>query len=398
MSIINWLNQVRSVTWFGLATLHQRKGASAATIVGIAGVVAVLVGALATAQGFVKSMSSSASPEGVIVMRAGADSEMVSGLGGDDAKLIMDAPGVARDSQGAVASAELFVVINLPLKSTGTDANVPLRGVGAAAAQVRGNLKFLKGRNFSPGQNEIIVGIGAASQYAGLDLGSSLKVGPDLWSVVGIFSAEGGIAESEIWTDALVLQNAYRRGNSYQSIHLRLTSADAFTQFKDALTSDPRLNTKVVREEDYYAEQSQVLNTLIKSVGFLITALMAIGALFGALNTMYSAVSTRTREIATLRALGFRRSPVVISVLLESLFLAVIGGSIGGTAMYLLMDGYRTGTLNWQSFSQVTFSLDVSGGLLLNGILAAGLIGLLGGLFPALRAANLPISNALRES
>lgn len=396
--LLRTLRQITAVTWFGLATLPQRKGASMATIVGIAGVVAVLVGALAAAKGFVKAMSSSVTPEGVIVMRAGADSEMVSGISAENAKIILDAPGIARGSQGVIASPELFVVINLPLLDTGTDANVPLRGVSANAAEVRGEFEMVQGRMFQPGTTEIIVGVGAESRYAGLKLGSQLRVGADIWNVVGLFTAGGGLAESEIWSDAAVLQGAYRRGNSYQSIHLRLTDADQFTAFKDTLTQDPRLNLKIVRESDYYAEQSQILSTLIKSVGFLVTALMAIGALFGALNTMFSAVSTRTREIATLRALGFRRSPVVFSVLLESMVLAVVGGAIGGVVMFLLMDGYRTGTMNWQSFSQVTFALDVTPDLILFGLFTASILGFLGGLLPALRAANLPIANALRES
>ncbi len=392
------LRQISAVTWFGLATLPQRKGASLATIVGIAGVVAVLVGALATARGFVKAMSSSVTPEGVIIMRSGADSEMTSGLSAESVKLVLDAPGIASGPQGVIASPELFVVINLPLLATGTDANVPLRGVSANAGQVRGQFEIVKGRMFQPGTSEIVVGVGAESRYAGLQLGSQLRVGADTWKVVGLFSAGGGLAESEIWSDAAVLQGAYRRGNSYQSIHLRLTSPDQFTAFKDTLTKDPRLNLKIVRESEYYAEQSRLLSTLIKSIGFLITALMAVGALFGALNTMFSAVSTRTREIATLRALGFRRTPVICSVLLESMALAVMGGAIGGVFMYLLMDGYRTGTMNWQSFSQVTFALDVTPELILSGLVAASVLGLLGGLMPALRAANLPISNALREN
>jgi putative ABC transport system permease protein len=393
----NWLSQVVSVTRFGLETVPQRKGSSLAALVGIAGVVAVLVGVLSIAEGFRRTLESSAAPENAIVLRSGADTEMTSVLGGDDADVIAEAPGIARASDGALASSEVYVIINLPKISTGTDANVPLRGVVPAAFQVRDDFRITAGRLFRWGLNEVIVGSGAVREFAGLQLGAKIQVGRERWEVAGIFEAGGGIAESEIWTDAAVLQSAYQRGNSYQAVYAKLESAAAFTQFKDALTTDPRLAVKVQRESDYYAEQSAMIYGLIRGLGTAIAILMAVGALFGALNTMYTAVSARTREIATLRALGFRAGPVVLSVLLESLALALAGGLVGGGLAYLAFDGFRAATINWSSFSQVAFAFAVTPELLLQGVICAVLIGLVGGLFPAIRAARLPVATALRE-
>jgi len=274
---------------------------------------------------------------------------------------------------------------------------VPLRGVEPPAFHVREKLRISKGRAFDWGKNEVIAGSGAAQEFAGLDVGNKLKVGRNDWLVVGIFSAGGGTAESEIWTDAKVLQQAYHRGDSFQSVYATLNSPDAFGQFKDALTTDPRLNVKVLRQSDYYAEQSTVLTTLITTLGVLIASLMAVGATFGALNTMYSSVSARTREIATLRALGFGSGAVVVSVMLESLAIALIGGVVGAGVAYVACNGFHAATVNWQSFSQVTFAFAVTASLLVQGIIWATLIGLLGGLFPAIRAARLPIAAALRE-
>ena len=393
----NWLSQVGAVTKFGVMGIPQRRGSVAAAVFGVAGVVGVLVGVLSMAAGFKIAMASSGSPDSAIVLRNGADSEMVSGFGQDETRLIADAPGVARGQNGSLASAELFVIINLPMRSSGTDANVPLRGVEKAAFEVRDQVRFIKGRPFEWGRNEVVVGAGAAQEFAGLDVGSKLHVGRNDWQVVGVFAAKGGTAESEIWTDAKVLQAAYNRGNSYQSVYARLTSADAFQQFKDALTTDPRLNVKVERQTEYYAEQSSLVTTLITTLGRLIALLMAVGAVFGALNTMYNSVSTRSREIATLRALGFGSAAVVVSVMLESLIVALLGGVIGAVVAYLAFNGFHTSTVNFQSFSQVTFAFQVTQQLLIQGIIWATVIGLIGGLLPALRAARLPIASALRE-
>jgi len=394
---INWLSQVGSITKFGLMSIPQRRGAATATIIGIAGVVAVLVGVLSIVAGFKQAMTVSGSPDAAIVLRSGADSEMVSGLGREATRVIADSPGVARTAQGPLASAELFVIINLPKRSTGTDANVPLRGVEAAALQVRDNVRIIQGRLFEWGKNEVIVGSGAAREFGGLDVGSTLKVGRYEWPIVGIFSANGGVSESEIWSDARVLQDAYNRGDSFQSVYVRLNSPGAFQAFKDSLTTNPQLSVKVVRQSEYYAEQSETITRLITTLGFLIAFLMAIGAVFGALNTMYSAVAARTREIATLRALGFGGGAVVVSLMIESLLLALAGGLLGGGLAYLAFNNFHTSTMNWQSFSQVTFAFRVTPELLVRGIAWSAMIGVIGGLFPAIRAARSPIAAALRE-
>jgi putative ABC transport system permease protein len=393
----NWLSQVGAVTKFGLMGIPQRQGSVAAAVFGVAGVVGVLVGVLSMASGFRQAMDSSSSPDSAIVLRNGADNEMVSGFGQEETRLIADAPGVARSQNGPLASAELFVIIDLPKRSSRTDANVPLRGVEKAAFEVRDQLKFIQGKKFEWGKNEVVVGAGAAQEFSGLDVGSKLHVGRNDWVVVGIFSAKGGTAESEIWTDAKVLQAAYNRGNSFQSVYARLTSPDAFQQFKDALTTDPRLNVQVERQSEYYSKQSTLVTTLITTLGVLIASLMAVGAVFGALNTMYNSVSTRTREIATLRALGFGSGAVVVSVMLESLVVALLGGVVGAVVAYLAFNGFHTSTVNFQSFSQVTFAFQVTRQLLIQGIVWATVIGLIGGFLPALRAARLPIASALRE-
>lgn len=395
--MLNWFSQILAIARFGLLSIPQRRGSVAATVFGIAGVVAVLVGVLSIATGFRRAMMASGSPDAAIVLRSGADTEMVSGFGRQETRLIADAPGVARNASGPLASSELFVIINLPKRSTGTDANVPLRGVEAAAPAVRDNLRLVSGRMFEWGRNEVIVGAGAAKEFAGLEVGGSLKVGSESWPVVGVFEAGGGVAESEVWTDAKVLQQAYHRGDSFQSVYVRLASAGAFQEFKDALTANPQLSVKVLRQSDHYAEQSEAITRLITSLGYLIAFLMAVGAVFGALNTMYSAVASRTREIATLRALGFGRSAVIVALLAESLVLALVGGAIGGGAAFVAFNNLHAATMNWQSFSQVTFAFAVTPALLVQGVIWATLIGLLGGLLPAIRAARLPIASALRE-
>ncbi len=392
------LTQMLAVALFNLRALPERKAAAFTAAIGIAGVVGVFVGVLAIAQGFRRAMTVSGSPEVAVVLRSGSDSEMTSGLERDATRTIGDAPGIARGAAGPLTSAELFVIINLPKRTTGTDANVPLRGVEQGAFDVRGNIEMVAGRRFATGRNEVIVGAGAAHAFAGLDIGSQIKMGQNVWDVVGIFTANGGLAESEIWADAAVLQPAYHRNNSFQSVYVRLTSAAAFEEFKEVLTTDPKLNVKVARLSDFYAEQSTAVTKFITTIGVFIASLMALGALFGALNTMYSAVAGRTREIATLRALGFGAGPVVCSVLVESVLLSMLGGGLGATAAYLLFDGYRASTINWQTFSQVTFAFKVTPGLLGQAIAFATLIGLVGGLFPAIRAARLPIATGLRES
>ncbi len=391
------VHQASAVAALNVRNLRERRGASLAAVVGVAGVVAVFVAVLSMAEGFRATMRRAGSPDRVIVLRGGADAEMTSVLSREETRIIAAAPGVARTSEGPVASAELFVIVDLPKRSTGTVANVPLRGVQPEAFEVREHLRIVEGRRFRPGRNEIIVGRAAVSQFAGVDLGHELRWGENTWTVVGIFDTGGTVADSELWCDASVLQPAYRRGSSFQAIYAKLTSPDAFDTFKDALTTDPRLDVRVVRETDYYEEQSELLARIINNLGMFVAGLMGIGAVFGALNTMYSAVAARAREIATLRAIGFGGVPVVISVLAESLLLCLAGGVIGGGLSYLAFNGYQTSTINWQSFSQVAFAFAVTPRLLVLGTVYALVMGLAGGLFPAIRAARLPIATALRE-
>jgi putative ABC transport system permease protein len=397
-ALLNWIEQVVVVARLNLQTLWERRGSSAAAVFGIGCVVAVLVGVLSIAQGFQRTMTAAGSPDTAIVLRGGADAEMMSALTRDETRIIADAPGVLRAGGDPLASAEVFVIVNLPKRSTGTDANVPFRGVEPAAFPIRDEVKITRGRMFEWGRNEILAGAGAAQEFAGLDVGSKLRLGKDEWVVVGIFSADGGIPESELWTDATVLQAAYQRGTYYQSVYARLDSADSFRKFKDALTADPRLKVDVTRERDFYAEQSRFVTGLITTLGTSIVLIMAIGAVVGALNTMYTAVAARTREIATLRALGFRGGPIMLSVLAESFILAALGGSAGGGLAYFLCNGFRTATMNWQSFSQVAFAFEVTPRLLTQGIVWALAIGFVGGLFPAIRAVRLPLYSALREN
>jgi putative ABC transport system permease protein len=394
---MNWLSQVIAVTGVTLRSVPQRLGSATVAVIGIAGVVIVFTAVLSIAEGFRAAMRGTGDPQTVIVMRAGSDTEMTSGIGGEESRLIAEAPGIASGEGGVYASPELFVIINAPLVRSGTDANVPLRGLTPVALKVRPNVRIVEGRMFTPGSSEIVVGRSASQQFRGLTLGSSLRAGKMSWTVVGIFDAGGSISESELWCDARVLQSVYQRGNSFQSVYLRLETPDSFQKLKDALTTDPRLNVTVMREPEYLAQQSQVMQSLIRTIGTGIAVLMGLGAIFGAVNTMYSAVAARAREIATLRALGFARSPVVVSVLVESLLLSIVGGAIGGLLAWAAFDGYQTATMNWQSFSQVAFAFAVTPALLTQGLIYAALMGLLGGMLPAFRAARLPIVTALRE-
>ena len=397
MWIFSGFVQSAVVTILNLRTLRGRLAASTVAVVGMAGVVGVLVSVLSIAEGIRTTMSNTGSRDSAIVLRTGSDAEMTSILMREDLDAIKDAPGIARrPGVGALASAELFVVVDLVKASTGTTANAPLRGVEPAAFAVR-DFKMIKGRRFEPGRNEVVVGRAASAEYRGLDVGAELKLGPNRWTIVGIFDAGGTVPDSELWCDAGVLAPLYRRGNSRQAVYVRLTSPEAYTAFKDRLTTDPRVKLKVMREQEYYAGQAQMLSGTIEMIGGIIGVLMGIGALFVAIITMYSAVASRTREIATLRALGFRGGPVVISVLVESMMLALVGGAVGAAVAYFAFNGYEAATMNWQNMSSIGFAFRVTPALLVLGVGWALVLGLLGGVFPAIRAMRLPIVTALRE-
>jgi putative ABC transport system permease protein len=388
--------QIVAVTLVSLRSLPQRLGSSSVAVAGITGVVVVFVAVLSIAEGFRATLRAGGDARTAIVMGAGSE-EMSSRLSRESAEIVKDAPGILRGAGGLSASAELFVIVNHPKRSTGTTANVPLRGLEPTGFSVRPQARIVEGRSFEPGRHEIIVGRAAARQFEALEVGRRIEWGATTWTVVGIFEAQGAIWESELWCDVSVLQPAYRRSGTFSSVHVRLESPEAFGAFKAALVSDPRLDVAVHRETDYYAEQSRATARLIRTLGFAIAILMGAGAIFGAVNTMYSAVAARTREIATLRALGFGGGPVVLSVLAESVFLAATGGLLGGWVAWALLDGYQTTTLNWQTYTQVAFAFTVTPGLLLEGVVYAVAMGLVGGLLPAMHAARVPVAAALRD-
>jgi putative ABC transport system permease protein len=342
-------------------------------------------------------MKNAGQSDRAIIMRGGASDEMSSGLEGEASEVIKQAPGIRREGNQALASTELYVIVDLPKRSTLTPANVPLRGIVPYTPQVRYDAKIVQGRMLTFGTNEIVAGRAAAAQFVGLSVGSLVKTGQVTWTVVGIFESGGSVSETELWADARIVQGAFRRGNSYTSVLARMESPDQFQKMKDWLTTNPQLNVSVVDESVYYSEHSQTLTSLIRTIGFASAVLMAIGAVFGAILTMYTAVSTRTREIATLRALGFNTTSVVISVLVESLTLGALGGLAGGLLAYVAFNGYQTSTMNFQTFSQVAFAFAVTPWLLLQGLAWALSMAFIGALLPALKAARLPIASALRE-
>ncbi len=392
-----WLNQLFAVTAMNLRNLPARLGTSLVAVVGIGGVVAVLVSLLSMGEGFRAALDLSGRDDVALVLRGGSSDELSSAFDREQVSVIAAAPGIVRDARGPVASPEFYTIVDLPMRSTGTEANVPFRGVTSRAAEVREDFRIVAGRMFHPGRNEVIVGRGAFAQFGNVDLGRTVVWGSQAWQVVGVFEAGGSISESEVWADLTVLQGVYRRGNSVQIVRVKLESPDSIAKVSGWLDADPRLDATVRSERDFYADQSRILVTMIRYVGTTIAVLMGIGAVFAALNTMYSAVSSRTREIATLRALGFGAAPVVTSVLLESVALGLIGGVLGGAIVYLGLNGYQASTLNWASFSQVTFAFTVTPALLVTGLVYSLILGLAGGLLPALRAARLPVTTGLRE-
>jgi len=393
----NWLNQLAAVTAMNLRNLPGRIGTSLVAVIGIGGVVAVLVSLLAMGEGFRAALDLSGRDDVVLVLRGGSADELSSAFGREEVSVIASAPGILVDAQGPVASPEFYTIVDLPMRSTGTSANVPFRGVTARGAQVREGFRLVAGRMFVPGRNEVIVGRGALAQFGEVELGRDVVWGSQSWRVVGVFEAGGSVSESEVWADLTVLQGVYRRGNSVQVVRARLESTQSLGAVKGWLAADPRVNATVRTEREFYADQSRVLITLIRYVGGAIAVLMGVGAVFAALNTMYSAVSSRTREIATLRALGFGAAPVVASVLIEALVLGLLGGVAGGALVYLALNGNQASTLNWASFSQITFAFTVTRELLVTGVVYALVLGFAGGLLPALRAARMPVTAGLRE-
>ena len=382
---------------YNVRSVRARWASAIVAVVGIAGTVGVFVAMLSLAKGFRATLVSSGSPDNALIVRGGATSEMTSGVALDAVKIIQDAPGIARGPNGPLVTPEAVLMAPIPLISTGTDANVELRGVSPNVLEIRKQVKIDQGRMFQPGLAEVVVGRNANKTYSGLTLGNTISLGKMHWQVVGIFDAGGSSFDSEVWGDAHLLTAAYDRPDTFfQSATVHLTSPEALTQLKDALTTDPRLNVDVTREIDYYAKQSTRMTALITTLGGFVAFIMAIGAVFGALNTMYSAVADRGKEIATMRALGFGGPSVVVSFLIEALLISFVGGLLGCLAV-LRLNGLTTSTINFQTFSNLAFAFKITPGLLAEGIIFALVMGVLGGFFPAVRAATLPVATALRE-
>ncbi|HPA01913.1 MAG TPA: ABC transporter permease [Chiayiivirga sp.] len=378
----------------GIASLPQRWGASSVIVVGIAGVVGVLVAMLAMGEGFQATLDAAGNDETAIVLRGGSQAETNSVITRSQVPLIASLPGIEQDAEGRpLISAELSQVVNLPSKADGSDTNVQFRGIGEAAFRVREGVRIVEGRAPSAGLREIAVGRGAQAQFRGLEVGATLMLGSQQWTVVGAFES-GDAYESELWGDAQTVATTYNRG-AYQSVLVR-TGKSGFETFKAAVEADPQLKLDVSTTRAYFAAQSGGLKTLLQVLGTVIGGIMAVGAVFGALNTMYAAVAARAREIATMRAIGFRGTPVVTAVMLETLLLALLGGVLGGLVAWLAFNNFSASTLG-ANFSQVVFQFRVTPELLWTGFKWALGIGLVGGLFPALRAARLPITEALRE-
>jgi putative ABC transport system permease protein len=393
-----WLNQVVAITVMNVRNIPQRLGPSLVVVIGIAGVVGVLVSVLAMAEGFRHTLASTGRLDRVILLRQGSDSELSSSVSRDQALLLATLPGIARDPAGRpLASAELNVMVDLPRKGERDPNNVPFRGVQPGAFALRDEVRIVEGRPFARGVREAIVGRKAARQFEGLAVGSQIAFRDSDWTVVGIFTSNGDVHESEIWADAEVAMSAFRR-QGFQSMTATLADASdaGLAQLEATIDRDPRFSINVLREPEYYAKQAKTLGTLINVLGYTVSIFMAIGATFGALNCMYSAIASRQTEIATLRAIGFGGTPVVVSVMIEALLLALLGGAVGGALAYVYCDGASLSTLNFSTFSQVAFDFRVTTELLAQGLLWALGIGALGGLFPAIRAARLPVTVALR--
>jgi len=399
MAISRRGRQAASVTGVGISTLRQRLGSSSVVVIGIAGVVAVLVALLAMGEGYSETLRKTGSDDTAIVLRGGSASEVSSVLTRDSILVIEQAPGIARDKQSKpIVSGEIVVAANLPVKGGAPDdeGSVQVRGVGDQAWALRPNVKIIAGRAFQPGMRELVVGQGAQRQFAGLQPGHEIKLGAQTWNVVGVFASHDAY-DSEIWGDANVVADTYRRGSSRTSVFAKLTDAKGLDAFKAALAGDPRLQVDVDTTLNYFSKQSEGMSKVMRVMGMTVGSIMAIGAIFGALNTMFAAVAARAREIATLRAIGFRGVPVVVAVMLETMLLALLGGVIGGLLAWLIFNGWTASTLATGTTGQLAFTFSVTPSLLWEGLKWALAIGFVGGLFPALRAARLPVTTALRE-
>ena len=390
------MKQILAITGMNIRTILQRSGASIVIIIGIAGSVAVMVSLLAMAEGLSKTIASTGQEDRALIFREGSNSEMSSGIAMTDLAIIENTQGIKKSEDGPMIAAEIFTIIDLKKKGAVDTSNLPLRGVQEMSFKIRPELKIIEGKNFFPGKGEIIVGKGAANEYEGLELGNKIKIRDSEWTVVGIFSTGGDVHESEIWADLAVTQGAFRRGASASIAIVQMEGNASITDLGATLELDPRLDLKVQGEVDFYEEQSSGASSLIQAFGYAVAVIMAIGAVFAALNTMYSAVSTRLVEIGTLRAVGFHGSSVLFALMIESMFLALMGGLLGAGLSYLIFNGYTVSTLASVSFTQTAFDFAVTGEIIGQGLILALIVGFLGGVLPARRAATQDITEALR--
>jgi putative ABC transport system permease protein len=393
----NSFAQIGAITGMNLRNIPLRWSSSLVAVLGVGGVTLVLVALLSIAAGFRVALEGSGSDDVAMIMRAGSNNELSGGFGSDTVTVVGDAPGIKKLDGKPVMSPELYVLVDGKMKGKDASTNLPLRGVSPLAGKVRKNFKLVQGRMFKEGTNEVVVGDGVIKNYDGLEVGKVVRWGATNWTVVGRFTDQGGIAESEVWGDTRVVQQAWRRGNSFQSIRVKLENPAALKQLKNALTKDPRVRVSVQSEREFYVDQQKLMSTIINGVGWTLAIMMGIAALFAALNTLYNAVQQRVREIATLRALGFGGFPVMFSVLIEALILGAVGGLIGGLLAWLFLNGMTSSTMNWASFSQMTFAFTVTPGLMATGIIYGLILTFIAGILPGIRAARLPITSGLRE-
>lgn len=393
-----WMAQAVRLTWIALMGVKAHWMRSISTVVGAMGVVAVLVSLLSIARGYEQVLKQTRASDNEMVLMRGASSEIGSAIGGEEVNLVRLAPGVAQGQDGQpLASAEVFTTIKQTRRDNGQAMSVSLRGVEPVAMQLRG-LKLIEGRAPQAGQHEVMVGRQAASQFQGLGVGQEIRIGATPWRVVGVFGGEHGLAESEIWADLGALQSSQDRGPVVQLVLLKLAAGTTHTQFAHDIERDPRLALRVVQERDYYGEQTESLTRFVRSLGWGMAILMALGASFAALNTSQASVSSRLREIATLKALGFRDSALMGSIVAESLILALAGAALACAVVWFALDGHSTSTMFFShNYSQVVFAFDVAPPLLLQATLIAVVIGVAGGWWPASSALRRPVSQSLAE-
>jgi putative ABC transport system permease protein len=393
----NSFSQIGAVTGMNLRNIPQRWSSSLVAVLGVGGVTLVLVALLSIAAGFKVALEGSGSDDVAMVMRSGSTNELSGGFGTDTVTVVSDAPGIKKENGKPVLSPELYVLVDGRMRGKDASTNLPLRGVSEMAPQVRKHFKLAEGRMFKEGTNEIIVGDGVVKQYEGFEVGKKVRWASTDWTVVGRFTDQGGIAESEAWGDTRVVQQAWRRGNSFQSIRVKLQGPESLKTLKDALSKDPRVRVGVQSERSFYVDQQKLMSTIINTVGWVLAVMMGLAALFAALNTLYNAVAMRVREIATLRALGFGGFSVVMSVLVEAMILGAVGGLIGGILAFVFLNGMHSSTMNWASFSQMTFAFTVTPQLVVTGIIYGLILTFIAGILPGIRAARLPITAGLRE-